>query len=96
VDKVDDSQTRTEGLRGHCCDSQSDACTGILPYGVEGEIAASLETSKELRKRFSKCNARYKQICHSDKCFDSSKAIFVKSEKKCMWEVRMTWPKSGP
>lgn len=34
-------------------DSQSDACTGILPYGVEGEIAASLAVSKELSKYVS-------------------------------------------
>lgn len=30
-------------------ESQSDAWTGKLPYGVEGEIAASLDVNKELR-----------------------------------------------
>jgi len=44
-------------------DSQRDACTGMLPYGVEGERGESREVS-------------------SVKCFDSSRAIFVKSEKK--------------
>ena len=43
-------------------ESQSDACMGILPYGVEGEIAASLEISNELMMRLSERNTRNQKI----------------------------------
>ncbi len=33
-------------------ESQSDAWTGKLPYGVVGEIAASLDVNKELQTEF--------------------------------------------
>ena len=44
-------------------DDQSEAWTGIVPYGVVGEVASRREVNRE-------------------KCFDSSSAILVKSEKK--------------
>ena len=52
----------------------------MLPYGVEGERDASLDVSKELRKKQISITTRKPMTTH--KCFDSSRAILVKSEKK--------------
>ena len=63
----------------------------MLPYGVEGEIAASLEVSNELMESFSE---QHLELINSlYKCFDSSKAIFVKSEKKAGGRLGWLGPK---
>ena len=60
-------------------DSQRDACTGMLPYGVEGESAESREVRSVLED--IKIGFRESKSMVAYKCFDSSRAIFVKSEK---------------
>lgn len=62
-------------------DSQKDAFTGMLPYGVEGERTESREVRSVLEDIKIICRESISNDC-AYKCFDSSRAIFVKSEKK--------------
>lgn len=62
-------------------DSQREACTGKEPYGVVGEMAERREVRRVLKRGEESAGWR-KGERETDKCLDSSRAIFVKSEKK--------------
>lgn len=63
----------------------------MLPYGVEGERDASLDVSNELENRRISMTTGTYAVTH--KCFDSSRAILVKSEKKAGGRLGCAGPK---
>jgi len=65
-------------------DSQREACTGKEPYGVVGEMAERRKVWRVLKKGEESAgwrNGEKERERETDKCLDSSRAIFVKSEK---------------